>query len=720
MLFKVHTSIANMGLRVRSTLGVAGLLLLIALPFAAHLYFFGLVEYRPPESGEVAELIAKGHHARAYQLLGRINADALSPEEAIQHRLQLALCELQIGKPDRAHARLRDLPDQLPVLEEYRRFWMAQALKDMGQVETAISSYQHFLANAENELLLRSARQRLAALYMGTDRHRAAIELYEEQLSVAYLAPQGLFSIARTHLEAGEGEAARQRFVQLMEDYPQTDQALKVAIEIKGPLNARQAFAVASTYHAHKRYADAKRRFQRFIQKHPRDQRVADAHYLLASSQLGVGQYEAAIQTFEKTHEQYGLPSALYRIGGIHVRRNREAKAIAAYELFASRFPQHELADDALWQAAKSAERNNHFAEAERLYRLLVDNHPESSYRDEAGWSIGFTYYCRGEFDSALLVFKRLIDMAQQPHIIDQSLYWAGKVAAELGRSVESQSYYRRAASGFPRSYYSTRAVKLGYSDAGTLTRPAGLMLSALSVEDVEGGDCLRRGDALYSLGLRQEARREIMRAENLNGRDMAKLEFIRDRYEALGFLDRAVRLSMQIFVANGRNDEWDRVYPNYYWEQIVSAAAEANVDPYLVLSVIRQESTFNEGATSRAGALGLMQIMPQTGKTLAHTLGMPRFERSSLYDPDVSIRLGSYFLGDQVRQFAEGPTADMGFELGLAAYNAGPHNARQWLERFPHDDADAFVERIPFKETRLYVKLVLKNYAIYKALSDV
>ena len=114
------------------------------------------------------------------------------------------------------------------------------------------------------------------------------------------------------------------------------------------------------------------------------------------------------------------------------------------------------------------------------------------------------------------------------------------------------------------------------------------------------------------------------------------------------------------------------------------------------------------------------MQIMPKTGKTLATHLGMQRFKHSSLYDPDVSIRLGSYFLGDQVRQFTNGATADMGFELGLAAYNAGPHNARQWLERFPHDDVDAFIERIPFKETRLYVKLVLKNYAIYKALSDV
>ena len=351
----------------------------------------------------------------------------------------------------------------------------------------------------------------------------------------------------------------------------------------------------------------------------------------MALSQLGLGQYETAIRTFEKTHEQYGLPSALYRIGGIHIRRNSEADAIAIYERFSRQYPQHSLADDALWQAAKSAERNNRFSEAERLYKLVDNHHPQSTYRDDAGWGIGFTFYCRGEFDKALQVFERLSNIAQQPHIVDQSLYWAGKVAAELGRSVESQSYYDRAADGFPRSYYSTRAVKMGYGQLGSLERVDAPERSLLSTEDIEGLEHLARGDALFSLGLHQQARREIGRAEKLNESSVEKLELIRDRYEALGFLSRALRLSMRIFVANGKRSDWGRVYPNYYWEEIVTAAAEAKVDPYLVLSVIRQESTFNEGATSRAGARGLMQIMPKTGKTLATHLGIQRFNHSSL-----------------------------------------------------------------------------------------
>ena len=709
-----------MNRQTRMALLTVGCGLLLFLPLVAYLYFFGPDNYQPPYQGQISQLIADGHYEQAYRQLNRTQIDSVTSEESTQRQLQMALCELHLGKPERAHTRLRDLPTPPPLLESYRQYWMAQALEDMEQIEAAITHYRDFLAQNSQSILASSARQRLAALHMESDNHQAAIELYKEQMADPALTPRSIYSIAIAHLEAGQKDAAYRYYVQLMEAYPNDRRALSAAIHIEGPLNAKAAFAVASTYRAHKRYADSKKRFQQFIERFPRDQRIADAYYNLARSQLGLGQYETAIRTFEKTHEQYGLPSALYRIGGIHIRRNREADAIAIYERFSRQYPQHSLADGALWQAAKSAERNNRFSEAERLYKLLVNHHPQSTYRDDAGWGIGFTFYCRGEFDKALQVFERLTTMAQQPHIVDQSLYWAGKVAAQLGRSVESQSYYNRAADGFPRSYYSTRAVKMGYGQLGSLERLDTPKRSLLSIKDIEGVDNLARSDALFSLGLHQQARREIGQAEKLNENSVEKLELIRDRYEALGFLSRALRLSMRIFVANGKRSDWGRVYPNYYWEEIVRAAAEAKVDPYLVLSVIRQESTFNEGATSRAGARGLMQIMPKTGKTLATHLGMQRFEHSSLYDPDVSIRLGSYFLGDQVRQFTNGATADMGFELGLAAYNAGPHNARQWLERFPHDDADAFIERIPFKETRLYVKLVLKNYAIYKALSDV
>jgi soluble lytic murein transglycosylase len=561
----------------------------------------------------------------------------------------------------------------------------------------------------------------LATLYRQEEHYDKALVLYKKQLAQSPdQAPQLFYLLAKTSDEKGDEGQARKWRLRLLEGHPKSRQALKSLSALPRSPNIREAYAIPMVHYNHEQFAKAIKGFERFTQSHPRDQRTAEARFMLARAYLASGRYDEAEKAFKRVYDKYGRPSALYRIAGIMVRRDREDEAIATYERFAKRFPKHDLADDALWQAAKAAERNNHFDRAEKYYRRLAEDFPKSTYRDEAGWSIGFTFYCREQYTKALVVFTRLSKLAREPHIVDQCLYWAGKTAARLGREEESAALYRRAAAGFPRSYYSARAAKLGYLDQVPIKGRPMTMRPWPEDEAKWGGVAyMQRARALYELGLRELSGAEMQRAVGANKGNMAALKIIRDRYEALGFLNRALRLSMRIFVNGQDPEELPRIYPAYYWDQIVVAAAEAKVDPFLVVSVIRQESTFNQGAISRAGAMGLMQIMPQTGQTLAQNLGMRRYERRSLFDPAVSIRLGSYFLGDQVRQFTEGPGAEMGFELGLAAYNAGPINAHKWLERFPYEDPDAFVERIPYKETRLYVKLVLKNYAIYKALSD-
>jgi len=157
--------------------------LLLFLPLIAYLYFFGPDTYQPPHRGQISQLIADGNYAHAYQQLNRTQADSITLEESTQRQLQMALCELHLGEPERAHTRLRDLPMPPPLLESYRQFWMAQALEDMEQVEAAITHYRDFLARNSQSILAGSARQRLAALHMESDNHQAAIELYEEQMA---------------------------------------------------------------------------------------------------------------------------------------------------------------------------------------------------------------------------------------------------------------------------------------------------------------------------------------------------------------------------------------------------------------------------------------------------------------------------------------------------------------------------------------------------------
>ena len=711
----------------RLALSTAALCALVLLPFAARLATRDRVTEAPqPDRAEATRLLARSETAAAYRAL----RDLESAGDGDHHLdLQLAVCERHLAHDDRAYERLTRLQGRTPRLEDYRRLWMARSLDRLGDAAAAEAAYEDLLAACQTPAAADSARLYLAELYRRQGQYDRALKLYRQQLRTSpHDAPELLFRMVRAYDTAGDASRAHRTRIQLMEEHPVHRLALDALRGPDRPASAREAFARAVVLYRHYDYRQAVKAFAEVVEKWPRDERRAEAHYMLGRAYQRFGQYARARRTYEKVYERYDSPAALYRIGGLQVRANRDGQAIDTYTRLARAHPGHSLADDALWQAAKAAERHSEFARAQALYEQLARTYPRREYAGEASWSVGFMQYCRGQYEEALATFAEVSGNDAEPHIVDQSLYWAGKSAAELKRENQARRYFEAAAGGFPRSYYSSRAVSLGYAPGGSAEASrvsaqqrvaSPLRLASGRRPPLHGEEHLERGDLLARLGLPGLAEAELVRAERLNRGDTRALRLIRDHFEAAGILDRALALSTRLYASEGNTGEIGHLYPSYYWEQVKAAAREARVDPYLVLSVIRQESYFNEDAVSRAGAIGLMQIMPQTGRRLARSLGVRSFERRLLFDPQLSIRMGTRFLGDQVRSFMVGPTRDVGYELGLAAYNAGPRVARQWVERFPYTDPDAFVERIPYKETRLYVKKVLKNYTIYRTLSD-
>jgi soluble lytic murein transglycosylase len=154
----------------------------------------------------------------------------------------------------------------------------------------------------------------------------------------------------------------------------------------------------------------------------------------------------------------------------------------------------------------------------------------------------------------------------------------------------------------------------------------------------------------------------------------------------------------------------WEILYPLEYWELIERYSKDHNVDPYLVASLIRQESTFNAGIRSRAGARGLMQIMPHTGRSLARKHNR-RYRTQDLYNPAINIRYGTHYLEEVLNRFGGR------LDYALASYNAGPHRVKAWTGMDLTLDSEEFIEEIPFTETRNYVKLVLRNEMLYRRL---
>jgi soluble lytic murein transglycosylase len=155
----------------------------------------------------------------------------------------------------------------------------------------------------------------------------------------------------------------------------------------------------------------------------------------------------------------------------------------------------------------------------------------------------------------------------------------------------------------------------------------------------------------------------------------------------------------------------WHILFPAPYWNTIKAESAKNNLDPYLVASLIRQESEFNPSVISYANAWGLMQLLPSTGKSLARQEGMTHFQTFQLLDPETNIRLGTRYLRQTLDRFGGVP------EYALAAYNAGESRVEDWQSAGPYSGIDEFVESIPFTQTRDYVQAILRNIEIYREI---
>lgn len=702
---------------MRLALGTVALCALVALPFAARFADLSPGLRAPHRSSDAASLIRRQQFEAAHEILAR-QARSGSRDTLLQFRL--AICERALGMADSAYARLLRLEGALPLLEDHRRLWIARSLEQLAATgpdsAAALSSYRDLLALSPHEAVADSAHRYLAAALRDARLWEEALAVYEEQRATGGPDATLLYRIAEAQERSGKQSRARRTRLELIRSYPAHRMALDASRQL-APRTTEERYARAQVFYRHRDDRRAIEDLRRLLRSSPTRELQARAEYVLGRAYARSGQLARARHTFERLHETHGWPSALYRLAGLEVSSNRDLDAVDTYLEFVEHYPAHDLADDALWQAAKAAERHDEFALAGRVYRQLATDYGASDYAEDAAWGEGFSLYCLGDFDGALDIFRHVARQARQPHMVDQGLYWAAKAAQRLGNDDESRTLFARAAEGFPRSYYSSRAVALGFGGQHLPPRTPSLRspldISALDLRRLRGSDHVRRAFLFGDLGLAGQAEGELRLAERANRGNADALLVLRDGYDMLGLHDRALVLSTR---ARHADRDLDRLYPNYYWEEIAEASRDAQVDPYLVLSVIRQESYFNEDAVSHAGAVGLMQIMPQTGRRLARSAGVA-FERRLLFDPEVSIQFGSRFLADQVRSF--GPdTGGLQFPLGLAAYNAGPRVARRWLERFPNEDDDVFVERIPYKETRLYVKKVLKNYAIYKQLS--
>jgi soluble lytic murein transglycosylase len=220
------------------------------------------------------------------------------------------------------------------------------------------------------------------------------------------------------------------------------------------------------------------------------------------------------------------------------------------------------------------------------------------------------------------------------------------------------------------------------------------------------------RAALLDELGMGTEEGFEYDAVASISARSpdslLAAAQMLRERGET----SRAMGLARRALAESAPRDTrlFRLMYPLVYGEAIRAEARAYRIDPALVASMIRQESSFNPRATSRAGAVGLMQVLPGVGADIARAQRMTSFERVLLYQPDVNLRLGMAHLDAMLREYPR-------IEYALAAYNAGGAPVRRWRRKPGTENPELFIERIPYDETRDYVRILLRDRAMYRAL---
>jgi soluble lytic murein transglycosylase len=292
------------------------------------------------------------------------------------------------------------------------------------------------------------------------------------------------------------------------------------------------------------------------------------------------------------------------------------------------------------------------------------------------------------------------------------ALYWSGRAWARAGRATRAAERWRSVLASDPLSYYATlSARRLHLADS----IPAGAGDTTERAVPAYMAAALQRATLLGSLGMAVEAHFEIDRVVRQAGDTPDAILAAGDALVRAGEAARAVGLGWRLVgLANGaaRDPRVLRlIYPLAFADTLALDARARGLDPALVAAVIREESAFNPRAVSGVGARGLMQVMPSIGRQLAEGRRLGPWDPSLLDDPGINLSLGVAHLA--TFQAQEGG----GLERTLAAYNAGPSRVRLWATKRGADDPEVFVERIPFTDTRDYVRAIVHGRNVYAAL---
>jgi soluble lytic murein transglycosylase len=408
----------------------------------------------------------------------------------------------------------------------------------------------------------------------------------------------------------------------------------------------------------------------------------------------------------------------------------RDAKDVANVKALIGqleqRFPTSRWTAEALFSAGNMALVANDMPSAIQYYGDLAQRFPDSAMASTSHWHAAWLNYRLGDKKTAARLFDEQIERYPDDTHISAAIYWRGVVYQEYEKNpAAAAACYQTLIRSFRQYYYSDLAKQrldaLGAVEPATLPQLAHLgdpKVPDLTTDIPEDDVHVERAKLLANAGLNQYIVSEIGASpESSTWSAYAEAQLYSsygENWRAMRVLKQKVQAYFAVPMDAIPRPYWDLLFPQPYWPVLESNAQKQGLDPFLVASLIRQESEFNPSVISYANAWGLMQLLPRVGSALARQQHVRPYRTDFLLIPSVNLKLGTVYFRQLMDEFNGQP------EYALAAYNAGDDRVKAWLANGPYGSLPEFVESIPFTQTREYVEAIMRNREMYRRLYSV
>ena len=617
------------------------------------------------------------------------------------------------------------------ALDDYADYLGAQAAVQAGRGSDAYALLDRFAERHPESIFKANAPVLLANAYLQQNDPQGALRVLTP-LSDSTQASHVDFryALGRSYQISGDTTRAAAIFRSLYVDFPLSVEAGQAVAQLQSmntpPTAAERKIHADRLFNA-KRYAEAGEEYHSIERKGSGLSQADHDALLIYAAACDMKLKRISRRDVERLPNTTDDSAALklYMLAELSRDQHDEVTHDGLIAQMVQQFPASRWLEEALYSGGNMYLLKHDSKQATYHYSLLVKMFPNSTYAASAHWRAAWMNYRLHNYEEAARLMDEQIANYSTGIEVPSALYWRGRIYEEQEHNfAQAVNYYRALTTTYVNFYYALLArQRLNVlKGQGAATPPAAglsslpkLVVPFLTGELPENEPHLIKARLLANASLNEYIGPEIQASPTANEWGaLAQAEIFSSYGETPRALQAMKHSGISFFTLPLDQVPavyWKILFPQPYWSDLVADSQKNGLDPYLVASLIRQESEFNAGVVSHANAYGLMQLLPSVGKSMAKKSGIKGFSANSLLNPTVNLELGTKNLRLVLDRFGGQQ------EYALAAYNAGDVPVRQWMAAGNYKDIAEFVESIPYTETREYVQAILRNREIYRAL---